>query len=46
MHVPFLRPASAPVSWRRLSSGNRSKQFLQGCKVEELPLNTVEKEEP
>ena len=26
------------------SGGNRSKQFLQGCKVEELPLNTVEKE--
>ena len=27
------------------SSGNRSKQFLQGARVEELPLNTVVKEE-
>ena len=27
-------------------AGNRVKQFLQGCRVEELPLNTVEKEEP
>ena len=27
------------------SAGNRVKQFLQGAKVEELPLNTVEKEE-
>ena len=46
MRAPSLWPASAPVSWWRLSSGNRSKQFLQGCKVEELPMNTVEKEEP
>lgn len=27
-------------------SGNSSKQFLQGARVEELPLNTVVKEEP
>ena len=27
------------------SSGNRIKQFLQGARVEELPLNTVVKEE-
>ncbi len=27
-------------------SGNRAKQFLQGVKVEELPLNTVEKAKP
>ena len=28
------------------SGGNRVKQFLQGARVEELPLNTVVKEEP
>ena len=28
------------------SAGNRQKQFLQNCKVEELPLNTVVKEQP
>ena len=28
------------------SAGNRQKQFLQNCKVEELPLNTVVKETP
>ena len=27
------------------ASGNRTKQFLQGCKVEELPSNKVEKTE-
>jgi hypothetical protein len=27
------------------SAGNRTKQFLQGVKVEELPLNMVIKEE-
>ena len=27
------------------ASGNRTKQFLQGCKVEELPSNKVDKGE-
>ena len=40
LHVVFMPERTTD------SSGNRSKQFLQGCKVEELPLNTVEKEEP
>jgi len=40
LHVVFMPERTTD------SSGNRSKQFLQGCKVEELPLNIVEKEEP
>ena len=40
LHVVFMPERTTD------SSGNRSKQFLQGCKVEELPLNLVEKEEP
>ena len=40
LHVVFMPERTKD------SSGNRSKQFLQGAKVEELPLNTVEKEEP
>ena len=39
LHVVFMPERTTD------SSGNRSKQFLQGCKVEELPLNIVEKEE-
>ena len=39
LHVVFMPERTTD------SGGNRSKQFLQGCKVEELPLNTVEKEE-
>ena len=40
LHVVFMPERTTD------SGGNRSKQFLQGCRVEELPLNTVEKEEP
>ena len=40
LHVVFMPERTTD------SSGNRSKQFLQGAKVEELPLNTVVKEEP
>ena len=40
LHVVFMPERTTD------SSGNRSKQFLQGCRVEELPLNLVEKEEP
>ena len=40
LHVVFMPERTTD------SGGNKSKQFLQGCKVEELPLNTVEKEEP
>ena len=40
LHVVFMPERTTD------SGGNRSKQFLQGCKVEELPMNTVEKEEP
>jgi len=40
LHVVFMPERTTD------SGGNRSKQFLQGCKVEELPLNLVEKEEP
>ena len=39
LHVVFMPERTTD------SGGNRSKQFLQGCRVEELPLNTVEKEE-
>ena len=38
LHVVFMPERTTD------SGGNKSKQFLQGCKVEELPLNTVEKE--
>ena len=38
LHVVFMPERTTD------SGGNRSKQFLQGCKVEELPLNLVEKE--
>ena len=40
LHVVFMPERTKD------SAGNRSKQFLQGAKVEELPLNTVVKEEP
>ena len=40
LHVVFMPERTTD------SGGNRSKQFLQGARVEELPLNTVEKEEP
>ena len=40
LHVVFMPERTTD------SGGNKSKQFLQGCRVEELPLNTVEKEEP
>ena len=39
LHVVFMPERTKDTA------GNRSKQFLQGAKVEELPLNTVEKEE-
>ena len=42
-HVKGLRVVFMPERTKD-SSGNRSKQFLQGARVEELPLNTVEKE--
>ena len=38
LHVVFMPERTKDTA------GNRSKQFLQGAKVEELPLNTVEKE--
>ncbi len=44
-HVTGLRVVFMPERTKD-SSGNRSKQFLQGARVEELPLNTVVKEEP
>ena len=44
-HVKGLRVVFMPERTKD-SSGNRSKQFLQGARVEELPLNTVVKEEP
>ena len=40
LHVVFMPERTTD------SGGNKSKQFLQGCRVEELPLNLVEKEEP
>jgi predicted histone-like DNA-binding protein len=40
LHVVFTPERSTDPS------GSHSKQFLQGCKVEELPLNTVVKDEP
>ena len=40
LHVVFMPERTTD------SGGNKSKQFLQGAKVEELPLNTVVKEEP
>ena len=43
-HVKGLRVLFMPERTKD-SSGNRTKQFLQGAKVEELPLNTVVKEE-
>ena len=39
LHVVFMPERTKD------SAGNRSKQFLQGAKVEELPLNTVVKED-
>ena len=39
LHVVFMPERTKDTA------GNRSKQFLQGAKVEELPLNTVVKEE-
>ena len=39
LHVVFMPERTTD------SGGNRVKQFLQGARVEELPLNTVEKEE-
>ena len=39
LHVVFMPERTTD------SGGNKSKQFLQGCRVEALPLNTVEKEE-
>ena len=44
-HVKGLRVVFMPERTKD-SSGNRSKQFLQGARVEELPLNTVVKETP
>ena len=38
LHVVFMPERTKDTA------GNRSKQFLQGCRVEELPLNLVEKE--
>ena len=38
LHVVFMPERTTD------SGGNKSKQFLQGCRVEELPLNLVEKE--
>ena len=43
-HVKGLRVLFLPERSTD-SSGNRIKQFLQGARVEELPLNTVVKEE-
>ena len=43
-HVKGLRVVFMPERTKD-SSGNRSKQFLQGARVEELPLNTVVKED-
>ena len=43
-HVKGLRVLFLPERSTD-SSGNRTKQFLQGARVEELPLNTVVKEE-
>ena len=43
-HVKGLRVVFMPERTTD-ASGNRVKQFLQGCRVEELPLNTVETEE-
>ena len=40
LHVVFMPERTTD------SGGNKSKQFLQGARVEELPLNTVVKEEP
>ena len=40
LHVVFMPERTKDTA------GNRSKQFLQGAKVEELPLNPVVKEEP
>ena len=40
LHVVFLPERSTDAA------GNRSKQFLQGASVEELPLNSVVKETP
>ena len=40
LHVVFMPERTTD------SGGNRVKQFLQGARVEELPLNTVVKEEP
>ena len=39
LHVVFMPERTTD------SGGNKSKQFLQGARVEELPLNTVVKEE-
>ena len=39
LHVVFMPERSTDTA------GNRVKQFLQGAKVEELPLNTVVKED-
>ena len=39
LHVVFMPERTKDTA------GNRSKQFLQGAKVEELPLNTVVKED-
>ena len=43
-HVKGLRVVFMPERTKDCS-GNRSKQFLQGARVEELPLNTVVKED-
>ena len=43
-HVKGLRVLFLPERSTD-SSGNRIKQFLQGARVEELPLNTVVKED-
>ena len=43
-HIKGLRVVFMPERTKD-SSGNRSKQFLQGAKCEELPLNTVVKED-
>ena len=44
-HIKGLRVVFMPERTTD-SGGNRVKQFLQGARVEELPLNTVVKEEP
>jgi predicted histone-like DNA-binding protein len=43
-HIEGMHIVFSPENTKD-SAGNRTKQFLQGVKVEELPENKVEKEE-